>query len=174
MTRQIKALIFDWGDTLMWDFPELDGPMAYWEKIEAVPGMNHALEMACKDYICCVASNAGDSTTELMGEALNRVDLRKYFNFLFTSRELGVTKPNLDFFNKIVSNLHLKPEECIMIGNDYEKEIVPSKAVGMHTIFFTEERKRAVFMDADYTINSMNNLYEIIMDFEDMNNIHTV
>jgi FMN phosphatase YigB (HAD superfamily) len=173
MKRKIKALIFDWGDTLMWDFPELEGPMAYWGKVETVPGIDKALEMAYTDYICCVASNAGDSTTELMGEALNRVDIKKYFHHLFTSRELGVTKPNLEFFNKILENLNLKPDECIMIGNDYKKDIVPAKAVGIHTIFFTEESKDAVFKDADYAINSMTNLYEVIMDFEDIK-IHTV
>jgi len=27
----IKALIFDWGDTVMRDFPDCKGPMADWE-----------------------------------------------------------------------------------------------------------------------------------------------
>ncbi|MDL4842118.1 HAD family hydrolase [Aquibacillus rhizosphaerae] len=138
MSLQIKALIFDWGDTLMWDFPQFEGPMAYWEEVQAVPDINKALEMACKEYRCCVASNAGESTAELMEEALNRVEIMKYFHQLFTSRELGVTKPNLEFFNKILRNLNLNADECIMIGNDYEKDIVPAKAVGINTILFTD------------------------------------
>ncbi|RFU64693.1 HAD family hydrolase [Peribacillus glennii] len=166
MTRQIKAVIFDWGDTIMRDFPEYKGAMAYWEKVEEITGMKEALEIISRNYICCVASNAGDSNAELMGVALNRVNIRKYFRHLFTSCELGVSKPNLNFFNKIVKKLSLRPEECIMVGNDYEKDIVPAKAVGIHTIFFTKESNNAIINDADYLINSMNKLDKVIMKFE--------
>ncbi|UOQ50398.1 hypothetical protein MUN88_10250 [Gracilibacillus caseinilyticus] len=71
----------------MWDFPKFEGPMVLWENVEAVPGIKEVLGTLHLDYICCVASNAGESTKELMGEALNRVDLGEYFNHLFTSRE---------------------------------------------------------------------------------------
>ncbi|MBS4203625.1 HAD family hydrolase [Lederbergia citrea] len=91
--------------------------------------------------------------TELMGLALNRVDLRKNFNHLFTSRELGI--PNLEFFTKMLGDLNLKPEECIMVGNDCEMDIIPAKAVGLHTILFTEENNKAIFNYADYLISSM-------------------
>ena len=165
MTRQIKAIIFDWGDTLMWDFPHLKGPMAYWEQVEAIPCIKEALETVSIDYICCVASNAGDSNSEIMGLALNRVDLKKYFRHLFTSRELGVTKPNLEFFTKILDNLNRKPEECIMVGNDYEKDIIPAKAVGLHTILFTKENNITVFKSADSLISSMDKLSGIIENF---------
>lgn len=163
MTRKIKVIVFDWGDTLMRDFLEFKGPMAYWEKVEIIPGVKKALEIISSHYICCVASNAGDSSAEIMELALNRVNIDKYFNHLFTSRELEVSKPNPDFFKQIVNKLKLKPDECIFVGNDYEKDIVPAKAVGLYTVLFSEEDKSGTFTDADYSIHSMNKLHEVII-----------
>ncbi len=33
-----RAILFDWGDTLMRVFPEYDGPMYAWPRVEAVEG----------------------------------------------------------------------------------------------------------------------------------------
>jgi len=46
--NKIKAIIFDWGDTVMCDFPEYTGPMAYWPKVEVVPGIEKALQQLQK------------------------------------------------------------------------------------------------------------------------------
>ena len=164
MTRKVKAVFFDWGDTLMRDFPEFEGPMTYWERVEIIPGIKKALEVISPHYICCVASNAGDSNAEIMELALNRVNIDKYFKHFFTSRELGVSKPNPDFFNQLVNKLKLRPDECIFVGNDYEKDIVPAKAVGLYTVWFSEKGMSGTFTDADYSIHSMNKLYEVIMN----------
>ncbi|WP_230200203.1 HAD family hydrolase [Bacillus niameyensis] len=159
---QIKAIIFDWGDTLMRDFPQFKGAMAHWERVEEIPKVKETLEILSGKYVCCVASNAGDSDTELMALALNRVGIKKYFHHLFTSRELKAAKPNPDFFKKVVENLNFKPEECMMVGNDYEKDIVPAKAVGIHTVLFAEEGRDAVFANADYVIHSIDQLHNVI------------
>lgn len=164
MTHTIKAVIFDWGDTLMRDFPQFEGPMAYWEKVEVIPGVKKALEIVSAHYICCVASNAGDSNAKIMELALKRADIDQCFKHFFTSRELRASKPNLDFFNQIVNKLKFRPDECIFVGNDYEKDIVPAKAVGLYTVLFSEKSESGTFTDADYSIHSMNKLYEVIMN----------
>jgi putative hydrolase of the HAD superfamily len=73
--NKTKAIIFDWGDTIMRNFPEYPGPMAYWPRVEAVTGINDALQHLQKDFICCLASNAVNSDAGLMGLALSRVNL---------------------------------------------------------------------------------------------------
>ncbi|MFV5315436.1 HAD family hydrolase [Priestia megaterium] len=170
---RIKAIVFDWGDTLMKDFSEYAGPMADWEYVEIIDGVSKSLHSVSQNYICCVASNAGASNSELLGMALKRVDIQQYFQYLFTSRELGFSKPSLDFFNKIVQTLGITPQECIMIGNDYNKDIIPAKKIGMQTILFSQVSKDANFNYADYVMNSMENLHEIILEIEKRNNIYT-
>jgi len=159
----IKALIFDWGDTVMRDFPECPGPMAEWKHVEWIPFAEDALKFLHKNYICCIASNAGYSDTALMRKALERVGADKYFQFLFTSKDLGYEKPDQRFFRKIAESINVKPDECIMIGNDYKKDIVGAKAIGMKTIFFNEKQVTGDFPDADEIVFTMKELIEKVI-----------
>ncbi|PER78621.1 HAD family hydrolase [Priestia megaterium] len=170
----IKAIVFDWGDTLMKDFSEYEGPMADWEHVEIIDGVRKSLHLISQSYICCVASNAWASNSALMGIALKRVDIQQYFQYLFTSRELVFSKPSLEFFNKIVQTLGFTPQECIMVGNDYDKDIIPAKKIGMQTILFSQVSKDENFNYANYVTNSMGNLHEIILEIEKRNNIYTI
>jgi Predicted hydrolase (HAD superfamily) len=49
-----------------------------------------------------------------------------------------------------------------MVGNDYYKDIEPAKSVGMRTIFFTEKKETDNFQSADYLINRMEELNNVI------------
>ncbi|MFC1726095.1 HAD family hydrolase [candidate division KSB1 bacterium] len=153
--NNIKAVIFDWGDTLMRDFPDFKGPMAYWKKIMVMPGVVTALERLHKEYILCAASNAGDSDAVMMGEALARAGIRRYFRRIYTSKELGFSKPDERFFLVIAKRIRVKPEECLMVGNDYEKDIIPAKSIGMKTVLFLEMDYVKKFESADFKVHSI-------------------
>jgi putative hydrolase of the HAD superfamily len=160
--NKTKAIIFDWGDTVMRDFPEYPGAMAYWPQVEAVAGIEKALQQLRKDFICCLASNAVDSDAGLMGLALSRVNLGQYFRYLFTSHELGYKKPDPAFYREILRRMNTQTEQCIAVGNDYEKDIVPAKSAGMHTIWFSTHPGSIAAPCADYTITSMDELPQVI------------
>jgi len=160
--NKIKAIIFDWGDTVMCDSPAYSGPMAYWPEVEVVAGIGTALQQLRKDFICCLASNAVDSDAELMGLALSRVKLRQYFQYLFTSRELGFKKPDPEFYREILRRMNLQPEQCIAAGNNYEKDIVPAKSVGMRTIWVSTHQDSVPAPCADSSIDSMDKLIPVI------------
>lgn len=160
--ENIKAIVFDWGDTLMRDF-EFQGPMVHWPRVEVIPGIPETLPQIYRQMTCCVASNAGDSDAELMGLALARVGIRQYFHHLFTSRELGATKPDPAFFREILQRLEVEPQECIMIGNDYLKDIAPARSVGLRTVWFSEDPVTDPAPCADAVINSMGDLVATIV-----------
>ena len=161
----IRALIFDWGDTVMRDYPECIGPMAEWEHVEWVPFAEDALKILSEKYICCIASNAGYSNTALMRKALERVGAEKYFHYFFTSKDLSYEKPDPRFFQKISDEIKVNTTECIMIGNDYKKDICGAKAVGMKTIFLNEKMIIDVFPDADIMIHSLKDLLNAVESF---------
>jgi FMN phosphatase YigB (HAD superfamily) len=158
MKPGIKALIFDWGNTIMRDFPECPGPMASWEHVEWIPFAGEALMKLHHKYICCIASNAGFSNTSLMIDALKRVGAEKYFKYFFSSLDLGFEKPDIRFFAAISMLIGIEPNNCIMIGNDYKKDIEGAKKTGMTTVFFNENNDQRNFPDADYIIQSMQEL----------------
>lgn len=159
----IKALIFDWGDTIMRDFPELTGPMSEWEHVELIPGADQALASLNDKYICVIATSAEASDTGQMRQSLQRVDVEKYFHGFASSKELLASKPQPEYFLKIASRLGLKPQECIHIGNIYSKDISSAKAVGMKTVFFNEKKISGDFPDADAIIHHMSSLPETIL-----------
>lgn len=160
MISNIKFLLFDWGDTLMVDYPEYNGPMVTWEKVYPMPEVLDTLPIISKKFGCAVASNAVESNAELMKQALQRIDIDKYFNLFITSKELGAMKPSPKFFIEIANKLNLFTSEICMIGNDYEKDIVGAKNTGMKTILITS--KQGLFSCADFIIPSFGSLNNII------------
>ncbi len=165
--ENFRAIVFDWGDTIMRDFPDFQGPMVDWPRVEVIPALPEALPQLHGRLVCCVASNAGDSDAELMGLALARVGIRQYFDHLFTSRELGAAKPDPAFFREILGRIEVEPGECIAVGNDYLKDVVPARSVGMRTIWFSEAPVTTPVPGADAILNSMEDLVATIIKVGD-------
>jgi len=163
INRDIRALIFDWGDTVMRDFPEKPGPMCSWDKVEWIPGIEKVLGEVYKDYVMVIATNAGASNTQDMIDALKRVGADNYFHYFFSSKDLGYEKPDIRFFSKISKSIGIVPENCIMIGNLYEKDITGAKDCGMKTILFNERMLTGPFPKADMIINKMDELSGIFI-----------
>ncbi|MFH0893145.1 MAG: HAD family hydrolase [Bacteroidota bacterium] len=157
-----SKIIFDWGDTLMRDFPDMPGPMAEWPEVHCIPGVEDVLEFLNeKKFVLTVATNAGVSDTALMKAALRRVDIEKYFQFFFSSKELVVSKPDPGFFTEVAARIESDPKSCILIGNDYTKDISAAKKAGMITVFFNEKKLEGPFTDADIVISEMTELIKI-------------
>jgi putative hydrolase of the HAD superfamily len=155
-----KILLFDWGNTIMVDF-NLPGPMYLWESVAWVPGAEECLRML-SSYTCCIATNAGKSDSETVRKGLARVGADLYFSHIFSSIDIGFEKPDPRFFGFILQTLQAEPGNCIMIGDNYKKDIAGAKAMGIKTVFFNHTFGRGSFPDADATIYGMNELTSII------------
>ena len=55
-----------------------------------------------------------------------------------TYEDCHFCKPNPKYYQELLEKLNLKPEECIMVGNDFGEDIVPTKALGMKTFLLTD------------------------------------
>ncbi len=153
----IKALIFDWGDTVMRDYA-LEGPMYAWPQVEWIPGTEMVLKNAQDKYTCIIATSADHSGTEDMIKALKRVGADIYFQQFYSQKELGFKKPDPRFFEAVIAKAGFVAAECIMIGNMYEKDIVGAKSAGLKTIFFNENELSGDFHLADAVVKQMNEI----------------
>jgi len=158
----MKAIIFDWGDTVMRDYPELASPMYTWEHVEYISDIEQALKSLYNKYTMVIATNAGQSDTAAMIKALKRVGAEQYFQHFFSSKDLGFKKPDVRFFTTIAQNIRIKPEECIMVGNLYEKDITGAKDAGMKTLLFDEKANDILYPKADIVIHTMKTLEKAI------------
>ena len=156
----IKYLLFDWGDTLMADDPNNEKAMYLWEEIQVMQGVTDVIPYLHSKYICTVGSNAGESNAIMMKKAFERVNLDGYFDYYFTSKELGARKPDTAFFENILQKLGANAENTVMIGNDYLKDISGAKKAGLKTILITKLNQ--YFPEADYIIKSFGELIDIL------------
>ncbi len=62
-------------------------------------------------------------------------NLLQFFDKIITSEEVGVKKPNPKIFHFALEKSNAKVEESIMIGDNFEADILGAKNIGMHTIF---------------------------------------
>ena len=154
----IENIIFDWGDTVMRDYPELLGAMCDWPHVELIPHVYPALAELKSKYTLVIATTAGVSDTAAMIRALERVEVKEMFGKFYSSKELGVAKPDPRFFTEVCRRAGLQPQRTVMVGNDYEKDIVGARTAGLKTVFFNEKLKLGDFPSADLIIHTMKDL----------------
>lgn len=135
-TPRLRAILFDWGGTLMREISGLDSPMAHWPRVEAIPEAQEVLSaLACR-YTLAVATNALASDEALVRKALARVGLESAIRFVFTARDLGVAKPDPRFFQTALARLGLQPAQAAMVGDSYGSDVVGAKTVALRAIWF--------------------------------------
>ena len=61
-----------------------------------------------------------------------------YFSAIYISEEMGKSKPLL--FEQIKKNINCAPEECLMIGDNYEADILGAQKKGFKTCFLGEQK----------------------------------
>lgn len=93
----MTAYLFDWGDTLMVDFPDAVGKMCDWAHVEAVTGAQEALAQLSIDAPIYLATGAADSSEQDIRKAFQRVGLNQYITGYFCKENLGVAKGSPDF-----------------------------------------------------------------------------
>lgn len=91
-----------------------------------------------KKYKLIIASDEFEKELKMK---LNRVfiDWRKYFRFLVTPDIVGEMKPSQKYYETILSRAQLKPEEVVVVGDSWEKDLEPAKALGIKTILVNEK-----------------------------------
>jgi FMN phosphatase YigB (HAD superfamily) len=158
----VKSIVFDWGDTLMRDFKEFNGPMHLWPEVAAMPGALGALQVVGKGRVIAVATNAIDSREDEIWTALRRASLDSLINYVYCFRKIGFLKPSREFFKYILNNLNLQPSELIMVGDDFEKDILGANRCDIFGIwlnFNSRERRTGKMYD---TIHSLSELPSFI------------
>ncbi len=81
-----------------------------------------------KGYPLGMVSNGQRIFSEL---ELRQLGLYSYFNFVIFSSDLGYKKPDSRIFMAGAGNLGLLPHEILYIGDSWDKDIYPSRNIGM-------------------------------------------
>lgn len=72
---------------------------------------------------------------EVQRKKLRFSKLDHYFKTVVTSEEAGYKKPSPGIFRYALEKAHARPEESIMIGDDYKVDIIGAKEVGIDQVY---------------------------------------
>ena len=91
------------------------------------------LEYLQRDYDLHIITNGFE---EAQQRKMDNANISKYFKTITNSESAGVKKPNPIIFNHALTASKANPDESIMIGDNYEADILGAIAVGLDVILF--------------------------------------
>ncbi|MFZ5364975.1 MAG: HAD family hydrolase [Patescibacteria group bacterium] len=109
----------------------------YRKSIEPIAGMKELVESLRQNFRLATWINEGAEWAEHKFDALG---YRHFFEANIISGDLGVAKPNEEFYVKALQIVGADPKECLFI-DDLEKNCQGARALGIDSIqFFTPDR----------------------------------
>lgn len=128
------------------DFGIVDNNLAksigddYMELCPAMPhlvgGSLKVVERLHHHYQLHIITNGFPDVQEIKME---KSGLKPFFNKLITSEEAGWQKPNVSIFHYAVKEVNAQIEECIMVGDDLNVDVIGARNAGMDQVFFNRE-----------------------------------
>ena len=127
-------------------------------KTNLLPYSKEILELLSKNYILHIITNG---FREAQHKKIDSSGLRNYFGAVIVGDEVGINKPDPRIFHHAIESSSAEFDESIMIGDDFEADILGAKNVGMDQIFFKKEPTDHELSQATYTISHLEELRSI-------------
>jgi len=144
-----RALLFDWGGTLMQTMPIYLGEKKGWSTVPPVDGAVEAVKKASKSWRVALATNASESSDDAMLAAFKPLGISDCFSSVYSYGRAGRPKPWAEFWRYALKDLQLPAERVVMIGDSYMDDIWGATEVGMNGIWLnlhSDERKEKARM----------------------------
>ena len=124
-------------------------------KTNLFPSTIEVLEyLKAKQYKMLIITNG---FKEVQYVKLNNCGLKNYFHEVIVSEEVGFPKPKPEIFQKALSVVNAKKEESLMIGDDFQVDVMGAKGAGIDQVFFNPHNLK-VNDQATYEISCLDQL----------------
>ncbi len=151
-------VLFDWGDTVMYDDPSNSMPMVEWGTIKVVDGMSDLLAyLHSSGRRIILATSAAVSDESQIRGALARGRLDHYFSRIYCFKNTGLSKGEA-FYRHILDDLQVPASDALMIGDSFEKDVQFPNLLGMSGIWFNPRTKESCEDELCITVHSMHEL----------------
>lgn len=107
----------------------------YSKVVEVTSHSREVLSQLAASYPMVLVSNFYGNISHVLEE----FHLSEFFKDIVESAVVGVRKPDHRIFLLGVEALGLKPEECIVVGDSFYKDIEPAKKAGCQAVWFKGE-----------------------------------
>lgn len=101
-------------------------------------GTTEVLDYLAPKYNLHIITNGFE---EVQTKKMKSSGILQYFDQIITSESVGVKKPNPKIFHHAMKLADTSAANSIMIGDNFEADILGAKSVGMQTIHFKEHHE---------------------------------
>lgn len=148
-------VLFDWGDTVMRDYPEITTPMIEWETVEIMDGIADVLKyLDASGRQIALATSANISSEEQIRGALARVGVEHYFSKIYSFRTTNLPKGE-EFYRFILNDLNISASDAVMVGDHLEKDVQVPNSLGMFAVWFNPHSQEKRDSDLQVIVHSM-------------------
>ena len=133
----IEAVLFDLGDTLIYEQVDDEAPLDLLPLI-ARPYADELLSHLAVQLPVGLITDTETSAEPAVRRALANLGLEKYFTAVVTSQDVGVVKPDRRIFAEALRRLKTSAAGTVMVGNDASRDVVGAAAMGMYTVLVTD------------------------------------
>lgn len=106
-----------------------------------------------------------DYETEYQIEKLKQLNIFDYFDYILTSEEIGCEKPSIHCFNYIIMKTNSNKNEIIMIGDNFNKDIVGAINSGIYSYYYNVDFTKDIDNRDNYTeFSSFKHLYNYFLN----------
>lgn len=109
------------------------------DKTNLFPEVTETLEYLKKHYRLHIITNGFD---EVQFKKLKNCGIKDFFEKVVTSDNAGYTKPDVRIFQYAITSVNAKKTESLMIGDNWEIDILGAKAYGIDQVYFNPVRKK--------------------------------
>jgi len=89
--------------------------------------------------------------------------IEKYVDKVYISESVGAIKPLPTFFERVLSDMGAKREECLMIGDSLSSDIVGAKGAGIDACWYNSKKKaNESGVTPDFEITDLRELLAIL------------
>ena len=160
------TVLFDWGDTVMRDHPEITVPMVEWESIEVIEGIADVLEyLHTSGRRMVLATSAAISDEGQIRGALARGGLETYFSHVYCFKNTNLQKGEA-FYRHILSGLSISASEALMIGDGFEKDVEIPNNLGIFAVWFNPRSQETRKSNLHVTVHSMRELQDFFKSLD--------
>ena len=93
-------------------------------------GLEREVEAISRRFKLGIAGQYGREILDLLEER----SVLDCFTYRLTQDDFSITKPDPRYYERITEACGVLPQQCIMVGDRIDKDVVPAKQLGMRTI----------------------------------------
>jgi FMN phosphatase YigB (HAD superfamily) len=154
------TVLFDWGDTVMRDYPERTDPMVDWESVEVIDGIADVLAyLYSTGRRIILATSAAISDEGQIRGALARGGLAQYFSGIYCFKNTNLPKGE-EFYRFILKDLSISAAEVLIVGDSLKYDVQIPNSLGIFAVWFNPKSDETRRNKQHSTVHSMQELSE--------------